>query len=150
MHSKFKVKESQIPNAGKGLYTNTDISKGDRFIEYLGEIITDKECDIRAERDEYGYIFELNSEKFIDAFNTPEHLARFANDARGLAKIKGITNNCNYDVFNERGWIIATKNIKAGSEILVSYGTAYWKDIAFNIKIDEERALEEITEDKYV
>ena len=139
MYEDLKVKRSGIPKAGKGLYTKRDIKKGERIVEYLGEIITDKEVGKRAERDLYGYVFHVSKKKCIDAFYDMEALARYANDAKGLIKIKGITNNAYYDVWKNRGWIMAEKNIKAGSEIFVSYGAEYWRDIRYNIKLDEEK-----------
>ena len=63
-----------------------------------------------------------------------------ANDAKGLTKITGISNNCKYEIYKNSGWIAATKNIKAGSEIFVSYGAEYWKDIRYNIKLEKEKA----------
>ncbi len=140
MNDDFEVKKSQIPGAGKGLFTNKDIKKGERIIEYLGEIITGAECNRRAAADKFGYIFEVTKNKFIDAYQTPEALARYANDAKGLTKVKGINNNCCYEVWKSRGWILAEKNIKAGSEILVSYGAEYWRDIRYNIKLEKEKA----------
>ena len=86
MNEFFKVKKSQIPGAGKGLYTLRDIKKGERIVEYLGEIITDAECDKRADQDKYGYIFYISKRKCVDAYNTPDALARYANDAKGLPK----------------------------------------------------------------
>jgi len=142
MNNDFEVKRSKIPKAGKGLFTKRDIKKGERVIEYLGEIITDKECERRAEKDQFGYVFYISKQKCIDAHHTPEFLARYANDAKGLTKVKGINNNACYEVSKNRGWVIAEKNIKAGSEILVSYGAEYWRDIRYNIKLDEERKQE--------
>jgi SET domain-containing protein len=142
MYKDLEVKKSKIPNAGKGLYTKRDIKKGERFVEYLGEIITDKECTRRAENDEYGYVFYISKNKCVDALHTPEALARYANDAKGITKVKGITNNASYNIWKKRGWIIADKDIKAGSEIYVSYGPEYWRDIRYNIKLDIERAAE--------
>src|ERR1035437_6407839 len=142
MYTDLKVKKSSIPKAGKGLFIHRDIKKGERIVEYLGEIINWKECDIRAERDEGGYIFYVNRKKCIDAFHTPEALARFANDANGLTKIKGIKNNCQYEIYKNTGWITAIKDIKAGSEILVRYGAEYWRDIRYNIKLEEEEKKE--------
>ncbi len=145
MYEDLEVKESIIPGAGKGLFVNRDVKKGERIVEYLGEIISWKECDTRAERDEGGYVFYINQNKCIDAFHMPEALARFANDARGLIKEKGIKNNCQYEVYKNSGWITTTKNIKAGSELLVSYGAAYWRDIRHNIKLEKlKRAKENI------
>lgn len=139
MYENLTVKKSTIPKAGKGLFTLRDIKKGERFVEYLGEIITWNECDVRAEKDEGGYVFYINKKRCIDAFHIPEALARYANDANGLVKVPGIRNNCVYEIYKNRGWIKATKNIKAGSEIFVSYGAQYWRDIRYNIKLEEER-----------
>jgi len=50
----LKVKTSQLPNSGKGLFTTTPIKKGTRIIEYLGEIIDWKEYERRVELDEDG------------------------------------------------------------------------------------------------
>lgn len=139
MYENLIVKKSTIPTAGKGLFVTRDVKKDERIVEYLGEIIDWKECDVRAEKDEGGYVFYISKKKCIDAFNMPEVLARFANDANGLVKIPGVRNNCVYEIYKNRGWIKATRNIKAGSEILVSYGAQYWRDIRFNIKLEEDK-----------
>lgn len=139
MYEDLEVKKSTIPNSGKGLFTKRDIKKGERFVEYRGEIINWKECDIRAEKDEGGYVFFISKNKCVDAFHTPNELARYANDAKGLVKIKGINNNSVYEIYKKSGWIAATKDIKAGSEIFVSYGAEYWRDIRFNIKLEKDR-----------
>ena len=139
MHPDFIVKKSILPGAGKGLFTKKDIKKGERVVEYLGEIVTEAELDRRAEKDIYGYAFYISKKKCIDAYFTPKELARYANDAKGLTKIKGINNNCCYVVYKNSGWIKAEKNIKAGEEIFVAYGAEYWKDIRDNIKLDKEK-----------
>lgn len=136
MYENLEVKLSGISGAGMGLFTKRDIKKGERVVEYLGEIITDEECTRRAEEDKYGYIFYISKKKCVDAYNTPEALARFANDAKGLTKVKGMTNNCCYSIWKNRAWIKAEKDIKSGVEILVSYGAEYWRDIRYNIKLD--------------
>jgi uncharacterized protein len=139
MYENFEVKKSKIPGSGKGLFTKIDFKKGARIIEYLGEIITEKELDERAEKDIYGYAFYVSKKKCIDAYYTPNELARFANDAKGITRVKGINNNCCYEIYKNRGWIKAEKDIKAGDEIFVSYGAEYWKDIKYNIKLEEEK-----------
>lgn len=139
MYEDLVVKKSQIPNSGKGLYTKRDIKKGERIVEYLGEIITEKELEERAEKDIYGYAFYISKKKCIDAYYVPDALARYANDAKGLAKIKGLKNNCCYDIWKNRGWIKAEKNIAAGEEIFVDYGREYWQDIRYNIKLEEKK-----------
>ena len=136
--SKLVVKKSTIPGSGKGLFTKRDIKKGERIIEYLGEIITEAECNRRAENNFSGYVFYISKRKCIDAYSDHKALARYANDARGLIRIKGIKNNCCYEIWKNRGWINAEKNIKAGDEIFVSYGAEYWRDIRHNIKLEKE------------
>jgi SET domain-containing protein len=139
MYENFEVKKSQIPGAGKGLYTKVDFKKGERIIEYIGEIITEAELDRRAERDIFGYAFYINKRRCIDAYYTPEALARYANDAKGLTRVKGLKNNCCYSIWKNRGWIEAERDIKAGEEIFVSYGAEYWRDIRYNLKLEKEK-----------
>ena len=139
MATNLVIKKSQIPNAGKGLFTLRDIKKGERIVEYLGEIITEKELLERADKNIYGYAFYINKKKCVDAYYTPKELARYANDARGLTRVEGLKNNCCYEVWKSSGWIKAEKNIKAGEEILVSYGAEYWKDVKYNIQLDKEK-----------
>lgn len=140
MHPFLFVKKSTLTGAGKGLFTKRDIKKGERIVEYLGEIVTEAELDRRAENDIYGYAFYISKKKCVDAYFTPKELARYANDAKGLTKIKGITNNCCYVVYKNSGWIKAEKNIAAGSEIFVAYGAEYWKEIRDNMKLDKAKS----------
>lgn len=133
------VKKSQLPQAGKGLFTKSPIKKDERIIEYLGEIYTWKQCEERAQQNKEGYVLFVNSKYCIDAFDTPEHLARYANDAAGLSKVKGLKNNAVYDIEKKRGYIKATRNIEAGEEIFVSYGKEYWDAIKDNIKIEKKK-----------
>lgn len=133
------VKTSTLPNSGKGLFTKKAIKKGERIIEYLGEIIDWKEYEKRVERDEDGYLFFVNKKHCIDAWNTPQHKARYANDAAGLSKVKGLTNNSVYEIDGNKCFIVATKNIEAGQEIFVSYSKEYWDCVKYNISIGRGR-----------
>lgn len=139
MDKNFVVKKSKIPGAGKGLFTKVPFKKGERIIEYLGEIITEAQLDKRAENDIFGYAFFVSKRKCIDAYYVPEALARYANDAKGLTRVEGLKNNCSYAIWKNRGWIEAERDIKAGEEIFVSYGAEYWKDIRYNIKLEKEK-----------
>ena len=62
-------------------------------------------------------------------------MARYANDARGIIKVKGITNNCVFIKEGRKIYIKSIKNIAAGSEILVRYGKEYWDTIKYNLAI---------------
>lgn len=128
------VKKSQLPGAGKGLYTTKPIKKGTKIIEYRGEIINWKEYLKRVKEEKDGYLFYIRKDKCIDAYNTPQYKARYANDANGLVRVKGLKNNAQYEIHNDRCYIVATRDIKAGEEIFVDYTKEYWDAIRYNIK----------------
>lgn len=132
------VKKSQLPNSGKGLFTTKAIEKGTHIIEYKGQIIQWKQYQERVDRDEDGYLFFINRKRCIDAFPTPQHKARYANDARGLSKVKGLNNNSVYEIHDNKCFIVATKNIKAGEEIFVDYTKEYWDCVRYNIRLKEK------------
>ncbi|MBA3663968.1 MAG: SET domain-containing protein-lysine N-methyltransferase [Bacteroidetes bacterium] len=128
------VKKSQLPNAGKGLYTSTPIKKGAQVIEYLGEIINWKEYEKRVLENKDGYLFFINNKICIDAFPTPQHKARYANDAAGLSRVKGLKNNCDYEIVGKKCFIVSRRDIEAGEEIFVNYTKEYWDCVRYNIK----------------
>jgi uncharacterized protein len=136
LEDQLVVKKSILPGAGKGLFTKKLIPKGTRIVEYKGRITTWKEVD--HHKGENGYIFYVKRDHVIDAAPYKKALARFANDARGINKVKGITNNSEYKEYGLRVFIVATKDIPAGSEILVDYGKDYWKVIRHNRKVAEK------------
>jgi uncharacterized protein len=135
------VKKSGIPNSGKGLFTKKFIPKGTRIVEYKGKITTWKE--VADEDGKNGYIFYITRNHVINALPTKSALARYANDARGLSKIKGVTNNCDYISDGLKAYIESKRDIPAGAEILVDYGKDYWKVIRENIKLWKKEAKEE-------
>jgi len=124
------VRRSTLGGAGKGLFTHKSIAKGSKIVEYKGEITTWKEVDDRKGRN--GYIYYVNRNHVIDAWHNKLELARYANDAKGLARFKGISNNCKYEIIGLRVFLIAMRDIPAGSEILVGYGKEYWDIIKEN------------------
>ena len=136
------VKKSKLPNAGKGLFTTTPIEKGEKIIEYKGEIIEWKEYSKRVEQDKDGYLFFISKKRCIDAFSTPQHKARFANDAMGLSRVKGLKNNAQYEIEKDKCFIVSTRDIKAGEEIFVDYSRDYWKCVRYNIKLKEKQQKE--------
>ena len=127
------VQDSTIPGAGKGLFTKIDIAKGTRIIEYKGRRTIWKE--VKHQSDNY-YIYTINRNHVIDAQKTMSALGRYANDAMGLTRVKGLSNNCVYVNEGIRAFIECTKNIPAGGEILVNYTKPYWDVMKENLKID--------------
>jgi uncharacterized protein len=134
LENQLVVKRSTLPDAGKGLFTKKFIPKGTRIVEYKGRVRTWKE----AAHEDNGYIYYVTRNHVIDAKRYPKALARYANDARGVVRIKGIVNNSDYIQDGKRVYITSKKDIPAGSEILVGYGKEYWDVIRHNLKIDKE------------
>ena len=132
LEDQLVVKRSKLPGSGKGLFTKKFIPKGTRIVEYKGRISTWK--DVNHQEWDNGYIFYVKRDHVIDAAPYKKAMARFANDARGINKVKGITNNSEYKEDGLRVFIVAKKDIPAGSEILVDYGKDYWKVIRHNRK----------------
>jgi len=87
------VKKSQLPGAGKGLYTTKAIRKDKKIIQYRGEIIGYNEYRRRARKEIDQYLFYLRRDLCIDAMLTLQYKARYANDAAGITRVKGIRNN---------------------------------------------------------
>jgi SET domain-containing protein len=124
------VKRSTLKGAGKGLFTMKDIPRGTKIVEYKGKITRWKEVDDRDGLN--AYIYYVNRDHVIDARTTKEALARYANDAKGLLRVDGVTNNCTYIIEGVKVYIKAMRHIPAGSELLVGYGKEYWDIIKEN------------------
>lgn len=134
LESIIEVKESVLPGAGSGLFATDYISKGSLIVEYKGRITTWSEVD--HEEGKNGYIFYVTRNHVIDAGNYKSALARYANDARGIGRVKGVLNNAEYVEHGKKVYIQAVKDIPAGAEILVNYGKEYWDAIRHNMKLD--------------
>ncbi len=128
------VKKSQLLGAGKGLFTTKPIKKDSIIIEYRGEIIDWKEYCKRVKEDKDGYLIYITKKRCIDAYNTPQYKARYANDAEGLVRNNKFKNNAEYQIIDNKAYIVAVRDIKANEEIFVSYSKEYWDDIKYNIK----------------
>jgi uncharacterized protein len=123
------VDNSSIPSAGKGLFTSEDIEKGEIVTEYTGDITTWEQ--VRHDASNL-YIYFVNDDYVINAKEHPDAIARYANDAHGLTRIPGLHNNAKFVNINGKIFIKTTKLIRAGNEILVDYGKAYWETVKKN------------------
>ena len=130
------VKKSTLPDAGKGLFTRKEIAKGERIVEYKGRRTTWKEV---KDQHDNGYIFYINRNHVINALPYKKAWGRFANDARGIEKIKGFNNNAEYVIEGKKVFIEAKKKIPAGAEIFVDYGKDYWDVTKDNIDVEKKQ-----------
>ena len=142
LEDQLVIKRSTLPGIGKGLFTKKFIPKGTRIVEYLGRITTWKE--VNSDGGKNKFIYFVNRKHVIDAGRSPKALARYANDAHGLKRIKGITNNADYVEDGLRVFIEAKKDIPAGGEIFVNYGKEYWETIRYNNKLAKREGREKM------
>lgn len=137
---KLIIKRSTLPQAGRGLFTQSFIPAGTHIIEYKGRVTTWNE--VKEKEADNVYIMYVNRDHVINALPYRKALARYANDAKGVGKIRGLRNNSVYATVKKRVYIKAIRDIKAGEEILVDYGKSYWQTMKENKKIDEQKEKE--------
>ena len=127
----FKKKSSVH---GRGLFASQNIKKGYQIIEYVGDKVTKREGDRRADKQinkakKYNkngmvYVFELNKRYDIDG-GVPYNHARLINHS--------CNPNCEVVIDNNRLWISAIKNIKKNNELSYNYGYSYDTDYGEHI-----------------
>lgn len=102
------IRSSDIHAAG--CYTTTNIRKGTLIVEYTGPRISKEEGDEIYEDRSTTYLFGLRDGKeVIDGHG----VAMFINHS--------CDPNCETDEIENRVWIIALRNIKAGEELTYDY-----------------------------
>ena len=112
---------------GWGIFAKKDILKDAKIIEYVGEKITKKESDRRADltlhkskkNRAHGsvYIFELNKRYDIDG-NVPYNTAKYINHT--------CSPNCEAHLIHGHIWIVAMRDIKKGAELSYNYGYGFY------------------------
>ena len=119
------VETSQLPKAGKSLYTAIDIYKDERIAIFTGQKLTALEAADRAANDLDQYFMVLPNGHILDCHNT-DGFAKYANDAS--AHRSGAKNNAKITIDEELNVsLISLRHIKAGEEIFCGYGKPYWK-----------------------
>lgn len=125
----LNVEQSNIPNAGNGIFTYQNIPKETLIGYYDGVLKKDNGSCVGD------YSFSLNKSWYVDARTYPRAYIAMINDAHG-SKFK---NNCEFRLElhdpktgkkrkpNERKITLWSLNdIKAGEELFADYGKDYW------------------------
>ena len=117
----YRIKKSNIDKNGRGLYAAKDIKEGTKIIDYVGKIITKKKTEVSDKFDNSKpiYLYNLNKKYDLDgdvSFNT----ARLINHS--------CLNNCDYEGYGLKLWVVAIKDIKKGDELTCDYGFSYDSD----------------------
>jgi hypothetical protein len=101
------VRSSQIHAAG--VYTTTDIKKGEKVVEYTGPRISKEKGDEIYEGRDVTYLFGMDDGLIIDGHG----IAAFINHC--------CDPNCETDEIDKKIWIIAVRDIAAGEELTYDY-----------------------------
>ncbi len=120
------IQDSQITNAGKGLYTAIDIYPNEIISLFKGEILTDKEAQKRVSDGKDRYFINMLDGSILDSMNV-DCFAKYANDAEAFSKLEFKNNSKITLDEDDNVCIVATKKIKSQQEIFCSYGVKYWK-----------------------
>ncbi|MFZ1084407.1 MAG: SET domain-containing protein-lysine N-methyltransferase [Terracidiphilus sp.] len=102
------IRSSAIHAAG--CYTTTPIRKGERVAEYTGHRLTKDEADIAYETSPITYLFGLGDGSVVIDGHCATMFINHSCDA-----------NCETSEEEDRVWVTAIKNIKAGEEITYDY-----------------------------
>jgi len=103
---------------GRGVYAGRKLKKGERIIEYKGELIGWKEADRRPPSDpddpNHTFFFALDDGKRAIDANVDGNAARWINHP--------CDPNCETEEDDGRVFIEALRDIKAGEELFYDYG----------------------------
>lgn len=120
------IQDSQITNAGKGLFTAIDIYPNEIISIFKGEILTEEEAQKRVSKGNDRYFINMLDGSILDSMNI-DCFAKYANDAEAFSKLEFKNNSKIALDDDDNVCIIATKKIKSEQEIFCSYGSKYWK-----------------------
>jgi uncharacterized protein len=116
---------SQIAKSGNGLFTAIDIYKEEVVATFKGKILSDKQAQSKVDKGQDRYFIAMLDGSIMDSMKA-KCFAKFANDAKGAA-VSEFKNNTKITIDEaDNVCLVATKNIKAGSEVFCAYGKAYW------------------------
>ena len=131
------LKESQLKNSGFGVFTNNFIPANTYIDEYFGDHMSITGGS---------YVLKINTNCYIDAFNSPRCYMAMLNDASYVPKkiikkknkrinitpdgnyidTKLLVNNSKFVYENNRGFVYSINDIYPNEELFISYGTDYW------------------------
>jgi hypothetical protein len=131
---KIVVKNS--PVHGRGVYAARDLRKGERVVEYKGELIGWKEADRRPPSDpddpHHTFLFSLSDGKHVIDGAVGGNIARWINHS--------CRPNCETEEDDEalRVFVVARRDIRAGEELNYDYGLVIDERITQKLKKNYE------------
>eukprot|EP00928_Gymnodinium_smaydae_P022998 TRINITY_DN19146_c0_g2_i1.p1 TRINITY_DN19146_c0_g2~~TRINITY_DN19146_c0_g2_i1.p1 ORF type:complete len:211 (-),score=65.82 TRINITY_DN19146_c0_g2_i1:182-763(-) len=145
--AEVKVKKSTMKGAGQGLFATSPVLTGTKLPHfYDGKRLTHKEF---LKLKDFSYVMGLKgatpkSKVFaVDArLLVDGNPLRYVNGAKTAAQRRRI--NCKMQCMSDKVYYITTKPVRAGEEFVVDYGENYWNGMAYNSRLGELRAKQEL------
>ena len=131
-NQKMVVADSNIPGAGKGLFTAKAVPAGTRLCTYEGDRLSKEDLPIPDIFPRFDYVWSNTTlTLIIDAFNKTS-FGPFMNDPVDEALCNAVIIQHNRSVF-----VDSTRELFQREEVLTSYGGGFWAD-RFHLFADPE------------
>ena len=133
----LSIKKSSIPDAGLGLFADRQLPSGHR-VDYTGDRVP-----LARAADGGSYFLQITNQTAIDAARTNSGEGRWVNDPRGTDHRA----NTEFVLYTPPGkprtaCVRTLRQIEKGEEILVKYGSHYWRfHLKGHKKMKKQRAV---------
>ena len=119
----LKIKKSKIPKAGLGIFAVKPFKKNDIIAKYGGITVRTADPDFGGD-----YVLQLGANKYLDGDpkKTNSSIGAYSNNCQAKDKRAKLCKGNNAKFTHQTANLKASKKIKAGDEILSSYGRTYW------------------------
>lgn len=127
MHMKtiygVQVKNSEIPNAGKGLFATKSVKKNKTVAHY-----SSKEVSTQVDKNSK-YVLQLGPRRFLDSQNKLNFVGRYINSNKGTRKkgnVRFSRGTKTYPQFDRQTIPVkTTRKVKKGVELIANYGKQF-------------------------
>lgn len=127
-----EVRQSTIPEVGKGLFALVDMEPGDRIARFSGDPMTESQ----VMESQSSYVLQVSDALYLNAENKEHWEGRYIKDGpqSGRKANSRVISSGGVQICEETGnmwvYVIAICSIKSGLEILMWYGGKYgWRSI---------------------
>lgn len=122
----FLIQPSLVEGAGMGLFAKSMLRPGDIIGDYTGDVLTDEEAHSEEHVDSL-YLVQVCKDYWVKGEGAKANYTRYVNHG-------GRYSNARLSVSTR--WktvrIVAEATIRAGEEIYMDYGEAYWAEVGFD------------------
>lgn len=128
----LKIKESQVPGAGDGLFAwdpakaaahRPVFRSGSRIDDYSGEVSTERTLDRKYGADtQFAYAVKADDGKIVNAWKKNDEVTRYANDPRN-----NVLYNAEFKGDSRTLALWATRDIYHNEEVFVDYSEEFWR-----------------------